>query len=104
MKAARLVGSDHTLSQFSLPLLSDYIEEIAEGLFERMPFHSCVGWAEFLTLLIFFLLWIVDNVGTLPLDSLPIESLINDLERKNDESVVLEVEEVTKKDGGEDND
>jgi hypothetical protein len=30
------VGSDHTLAQFSLPLLSDYIEEIAEGLFNSL--------------------------------------------------------------------
>jgi len=32
VKAVRLVDSDHVLSHFSLPLLSDYIEEVIKGL------------------------------------------------------------------------
>ncbi|MFC1635875.1 GNAT family N-acetyltransferase [Planctomycetota bacterium] len=32
VKAVRLVGSDHTLSHFSLLLLSDYIKEVVKGL------------------------------------------------------------------------
>jgi CelD/BcsL family acetyltransferase involved in cellulose biosynthesis len=32
IKAARLVVSDHTLAQFSLPVVSDHLEEVIEGL------------------------------------------------------------------------
>ncbi|MEK6756255.1 MAG: GNAT family N-acetyltransferase [Bacteroidota bacterium] len=36
MRVARLVGSDHTLAQFSLPIVSDHLEEVVEGLAESL--------------------------------------------------------------------
>lgn len=34
VRAARLLVSDHTLAQFSLPIVGDYLEEVAQGLAE----------------------------------------------------------------------
>ncbi len=36
VRAAKLVGSDHTLAQFSLPIAREHIAEVAEALFEPL--------------------------------------------------------------------
>lgn len=36
VRVARLVGSDHTLAQFSLPIVGDHLEAVAEGLAESL--------------------------------------------------------------------
>ena len=36
VRAARLLVSDHTLAQFSLPIVSDHLEEVVEGLAESL--------------------------------------------------------------------
>ena len=41
VRVARLVGSDHTLAQFSLPIVSDHLDEILEKLAEHL---LCEKW------------------------------------------------------------
>ncbi len=36
VRAAKLVGSDHTMAQFSLPIVRDHIAEVVDGLFESL--------------------------------------------------------------------